>query len=88
MVPPFLVAILEMYGIQAIHLHPKSVALLTVFAYACEAWVGIKPSVAYFCHLFALRFSGLNVTPHLWLKAEHLCYVLFPGSMIAPQNKI
>jgi serine/threonine protein kinase len=28
------------------------------------------------------------VTPHLWLKAEHLCYVLFPGSMIAPQNKI
>jgi hypothetical protein len=29
-----------------------------------------------------------GVTPHLWLKAEHLCYVLFPGSMIAPQNKI
>jgi hypothetical protein len=29
-----------------------------------------------------------NVTPHLWIKVEHLCYVLFPGSMIAPQNKI
>jgi hypothetical protein len=28
------------------------------------------------------------VTPHLWIKVEHLCYVLFPGSMIAPQNKI
>jgi hypothetical protein len=35
MVPPFspfLLAILETYGIQAIHLHPRSVALLVVFA--------------------------------------------------------
>jgi hypothetical protein len=51
---------LETYGIQAIHLHPKSVTLLAVFAYACEAWISIKPSVAYFCHLFSLRSSGLN----------------------------
>jgi hypothetical protein len=57
---PFFLAILETYGIQAIHLHPKSVTLLAVFAYACEAWIGIKPSVAYFCHLFSLRSSGLN----------------------------
>jgi hypothetical protein len=57
---PFLLAILETYGIQAIHVHPKSVALLAVFAYACEAWIGIKPSVAYFRHLFSLRSSGLN----------------------------
>jgi hypothetical protein len=35
MVPPFspfLMAILESYGIQAIHLHPRTVALLAVFA--------------------------------------------------------
>jgi hypothetical protein len=51
---------LETYGIQAIHLHPKSVTLLAVFAYACEAWIGIKPSVAYFRHLFSLWSSGLN----------------------------
>jgi hypothetical protein len=57
---PFFLAMLETYGIQAIHLHPKSVTLLAVFAYACEAWIGIKPSVAYFCHLFSLRSSGLN----------------------------
>jgi hypothetical protein len=57
---PFLLAILETYGIQAIHLHPKSVALLAVFAYACEASIGVKPSVAYFCHLFSLRSFGLN----------------------------
>jgi hypothetical protein len=57
---PFFLAILETYGIQAIHLHPKFVTLLAVFAYACEAWIGIKPSVAYFRHLFSLRSSGLN----------------------------
>jgi hypothetical protein len=57
---PFFLAILETYGIQAIHLHPKSVTLLAVFAYACEAWIGIKPSVAYFRHLFSLWYSGLN----------------------------
>jgi hypothetical protein len=57
---PFFLAILETYGIQAIHLHPKSVTLLAVFAYACEAWIGIRPSVAYFRHLFSLRYSRLN----------------------------
>jgi hypothetical protein len=57
---PFFLAILETYGNQAIHLHPKSVTLLAVFAYTCEAWIGIKPSVAYFRHLFSLRSSGLN----------------------------
>jgi hypothetical protein len=56
----FLLEILETYGIQAIHLHPRSVALLAVFAYACEAWIGIKPSMAYFRHLFSLCPSGLN----------------------------
>jgi hypothetical protein len=57
---PFLLAILETYGIQAIHLHPKSVTLLAVFAYAYEAWIGIKLSVGYFRHLFSLRSSWLN----------------------------
>jgi hypothetical protein len=52
--------ILETYGIQAIHLHSKSITLLVVFAYACEAWIDIKPSVAYFRHLFSRRSSGPN----------------------------
>jgi hypothetical protein len=57
---PFFLVILETYGIQAIHLHPKSVTLLVVFTYACEAWIGIKPSVVYFRHLFSLWSSRLN----------------------------
>jgi hypothetical protein len=31
-----------------------------IFAYTCEAWIGIKPSVVYFRHLFSPRPSGLN----------------------------
>jgi hypothetical protein len=57
---PFLLAILEMYEIQAIHLHLRSVALLAVFAYACKAWIGNKPSMAYIRHLFSLWPSRLN----------------------------
>jgi hypothetical protein len=34
--------------------------LLVVFAYACEAWIGIRPSVVYFRLLFSLWSSGLN----------------------------
>jgi hypothetical protein len=63
MVPPFspfLLVILETYGTQASYLHPRSIILLAVFAYAREAWIGIKLSVAYFLHLFALRSSRLN----------------------------
>jgi hypothetical protein len=51
---PFFLAILETYGIPAIHLHPKSVTLLAVFAYAYEAWISIKLSVVYFRHLLSL----------------------------------
>jgi hypothetical protein len=34
--------------------------LLAVLAYACEAWICIRPSVVYFRHLFSLRSSRLN----------------------------
>jgi hypothetical protein len=50
---PFLLAILESYGIQAIHLHPRSVALLAVFAYACEACNGIQWCTSATSSLFA-----------------------------------
>ena len=49
LVPPFsdfLLAILEVYQIQLLHLHPNSILILAIFAYFCEAYVGIRPSVA------------------------------------------
>ena len=40
------------------HLHPNSVLLLSIFAYYCEAYLGIMPSVALLRHFFFLRVSG------------------------------
>lgn len=50
MVPPFydfFCAILEHYQIHVPHLHPESVLLLVVFAYLCEGFLGVVPSVAF-----------------------------------------
>ena len=40
------------------HLGPKSITLLDVFAFVCEAMVGIPPSVALLRHFFSLRLSN------------------------------
>ena len=58
LVPPFsefFFSVLCHYNLQALHLHPNSVLLLAIFAYYCEARVGIKPLVALLRHYFYLR---------------------------------
>ena len=39
------------------HLGPESITLLAVFAFVCEAMIGIPPSVALLRHFFSLRLS-------------------------------
>ena len=49
LVPPFssfFYAILNHYGLHALHLHPNSILLLSIFTFYCEAFVGVMPSVA------------------------------------------
>ena len=58
LVPPFadfLEAILETYQIQLLHLHPNSILILAIFAYLCEAYIGIRPSMEFFRNFYALR---------------------------------
>src|SRR3954463_15579694 len=60
LVPPFsefFLSILRHYKLQALHLHPNSVLLLAIFAYYCEAHVGVQPSVALLRDYFYLRTS-------------------------------
>ena len=38
-----------------LHLQPNSVVVLTVFAYLCEAYIGVRPYVALFRHFYSLR---------------------------------
>ena len=60
LIPPFyafLNAVLEHYQIHMLHLDPQSVTLLAVFAFVCEAMVGIAPSVALLRHFFLLHLT-------------------------------
>ena len=61
LVPPFsdfFLAVLERYQIQVLHLHPNSILVLAIFAYLCEAYIGIPPSVDLFRSFYALRFMA------------------------------
>ena len=65
LVPPFsefFLSVLHHYNLQALHLHPNSVLLLAIFAYYCEAHVGVRPSVALLRHYFYLRVSRGPIT--------------------------
>ena len=65
LVPPFsefFLSVLNHYNLQALHLHPNSVLLLAIFAYYCEAHVGVRPSVALLRHYFYLRVSRGSIT--------------------------
>src|SRR3954470_14428521 len=57
LVPPFsdfFNAVLTHYQIHMMHLGPESIALRSVFAFVCEALMGIPPSVALLRHFFSL----------------------------------
>ena len=56
--PPFssfLEEILTFYQIQLLHLHPNSILILAIFAYLCEAYLGVMPSVPFFRSFYVLR---------------------------------
>ncbi|KAE8800811.1 hypothetical protein D1007_23647 [Hordeum vulgare] len=59
--PPFsgfLDAVLLHYEIHALHLDPCSLIPLSAFAFLCEAFVGITPSVALLRHFFSLELAS------------------------------
>ncbi|KAE8776024.1 hypothetical protein D1007_51411 [Hordeum vulgare] len=51
----FLIAVLLHYQIHTLHLDPSSSVLLSAFAFLCEAFVGVTPSVALLRHFFSLE---------------------------------
>ena len=89
LLPPFsdfFLAILEAFGLHMLHRHPNMVMIVACFAYACEAFVGVMPSVALFRHYFVphlgkskwiaggvtfcLRSSAAHQYPELKLKSR------------------
>ncbi|KAE8776358.1 hypothetical protein D1007_51030 [Hordeum vulgare] len=56
--PPFsgfLNRVLSYYQIHVLHFDPRSLVLLSAFAFLCEASVGVTPSVALLRHFFSLE---------------------------------
>src|SRR5881394_2429101 len=51
----FFWGLLHFYGIELVHLNPNSILQIVAFIHLCEAFLGIEPYFALFCHLFALR---------------------------------
>ena len=82
-VPPFLpffMAALEEYGLL-VHPTPNAVVTLALFAHACEAFVGVSPSVALFCHFFSVvRSSSLSPGPGVVLQNHSVGPDFFPLS--------
>jgi hypothetical protein len=48
----FLHAALSTYGVVLAHLHTNALLTLAIFQYLCEAFMGVRPSVALFCIFF------------------------------------
>ncbi|KAE8811122.1 hypothetical protein D1007_12117 [Hordeum vulgare] len=53
----FLDAVLSHYHIHVLHLDPCSLILLSAFAFLCEAFVSVTPSVALLRHFFSLELA-------------------------------
>ncbi|KAK1605938.1 hypothetical protein QYE76_063125 [Lolium multiflorum] len=65
LIPPFSAFFLELFShleVQVLHIHPKSLTILAIFAFWCEAFVGVRCSVALFRHFYSTRLndSGLR----------------------------
>ena len=61
--PPFsdyFDTVLSHYQVHALHLHSSSVLLLSFFAYLCEAFLGVMPSMAFFRKFFCLRLTAMD----------------------------
>ena len=60
LIPPFsdfFNVVLSHYQINALHVDPQSIILLDVFAFVCEAMVGITPSMDFLRHFFSLHLT-------------------------------
>ena len=65
LVPPFsdfFYEVLGHYRLQALHLHPNSILLLSIFSYYCEAYLGVMSSVALLRYFFFLRVGDGHVS--------------------------
>lgn len=52
----FLLLILNFYGLSLLHLNPNSIVFLSIFAYLCEAYIGVVHFLDLFRYYYKLRW--------------------------------
>ena len=57
----FLEQICRHYGIELVHLLPNAVAMLSIFAFLCEAWLGVKPYLDLWHHFYSATYYAKNL---------------------------
>ncbi|KAE8787485.1 hypothetical protein D1007_38542 [Hordeum vulgare] len=74
------------YQIHALHLDPCSLILLSAFAFLCEAFVGVTPSVALLCHFFSLELaSKMQCSGCAFLKVDDVSTPEIPSVELLPE---
>ena len=54
----FLLRVLERYGVELVNLAPNSIANISIFAYLCEAYLGMRPNLKLFRYFYRMSMSG------------------------------
>ena len=54
----FLSQILERYGVELVNLAPNSIANISIFAYLCEAYLGVRPNLKLFRYFYRMAICG------------------------------
>ena len=52
---PFVVGLLQFYGLHPVHINPNSCAIISTFIHWCEAFAGIPPHFNFFRYLHRVR---------------------------------
>jgi hypothetical protein len=71
---PFLLTLLEFYGLQLHHLPPHSLILVAIFVHFYEMFICVRPSVTLFRLFHTLQWAGKGTNPidtyyfQLWAK--------------------
>ncbi|KAE8783152.1 hypothetical protein D1007_43415 [Hordeum vulgare] len=82
----FLGAVLSHYQIDALHLDPYSLVLLSAFAFLCEAFVGVTPSMVLLRHFFSLKLvSEVQCFGCTSLKAANTTVPGVPYAELLPE---
>ncbi|KAK1665011.1 hypothetical protein QYE76_053170 [Lolium multiflorum] len=77
-------AVLEHYQVSVLHLDPNSITILAIFAFWCEAFVGISPSIALFRPYYSLHLTDPRESSRCLSFIPVLRRVFVPMSLSQP----